>query len=203
MVVPEDEHTLTSCLQTLVASSTTNNHKLKESKEIFDLLEEYSPGFWNAVEDKERIIKAAVHFGGGAWTMKYSDDEYKQKLGKTRLTLIHQLLDDYLKNIQEKEVAENAFLKELLFVACKQIMPIVMAKLLDLGLDSNSVNEKGKSLKDIGMNEARIYILGSRKGGPDIRKLNALRILELLDADLSDFPDDLVVRSRELNYEPL
>ena len=66
-------------------------------------------------------------------------------------------------------------------------LPEIVELILESNPDLSIQNKNGKTALDIAAQEARIYILGSRKGFDVVYKRNAEKIVSLLGGDISPF----------------
>jgi hypothetical protein len=197
MNIPTKNQILSSCLQGILASTKNNLHQPIETIEIFKVLEKHSPNFWNSVERKNILIDVAISRGTDTWVNITNKDSIdKSKEGYSKLALIHSLLDKFL-----KEVENGDEFNKLLLSACGGVMPLAFEKVQSIYLEKFPDTYNLESIIKEADNEARIYILGSRKFSNEIIKINILRILKLLDSDRSDFPPELIKKSDDFNYK--
>lgn len=197
--LPADGRLLTDALQKLATSAGLE--KRGNTKAITEFLVSQDNEFWSRAEELDRAVEVAVERGRAAWEARYSEDKNDQEWGRAHLWFVHELVARYIVECEAKGDEGKQDMLELMFKACHGTMPLVVEKLLNLGLDLESQDDHGRTPVQIADHEAGIYILGSRRRLSDIYKLCSINILMQLDADLSRFPEEWVEKGRKFVFE--
>lgn len=183
--LPTYSHTLESFIWS--AFKYDKYYPEKDSEKLFSLLIEKGLEFSTLEERYRFILMSRVYRRAhAAWVDSSSqiikfDEAERYKRSVIALTKI------YIANASSIDFQAGRENTTLLMNAVEGNLPEVVELILEHKPNLSLKNENGKTALDLATHEARVYILGSRKGFDKEYKKNAAKIVSLLGGDTTPF----------------
>ncbi|MBL4799559.1 MAG: ankyrin repeat domain-containing protein [Oleispira sp.] len=159
----------------------------KDSEKLLSLLIEQGLEF-SALEERYRfILMSRVYaFAHTAWVDSSSQINNFDEAERYKRSVIA-LTNIYMANASSIDFQAGRENTTLLMNAVEGNLPEVVELILEHKPNLSLKNESGKTALDLATDEAKIYILGSRKGFKKVYKINAAKIVSLLGGDITPF----------------
>ena len=187
--LPSTSHALESLMWSTYKYNTAYNNK--NQIQLFEILKKNGLNFSNIEKRDQFILLSRVYtFAHAAWVdiHKKNTSYESAKIYKKSIIELTQLYLKHTKSIDYQHGREqHTLLMQAVEGNLPDIVEIILSQHPNLGLKNN----RGKTALDIATQEARIYILGSRKGFDKIYKLNAKKIVSLLGGDITPFSTNI------------
>jgi len=183
--LPTYSHTLESFVWS--AFKYDKSYREKNSDELLSLLVGQGFIFTNMDERDRFILMSRVYRRAhAAWVDSSSqtinfDEAERYKRSVIALTKI------YVANASSIDFQAGRDSPTLLMNAVEGNLPEIVELILEHKPNLSLKNENGKTALDLATHEARVYILGSRKGFDKEYKKNAAKIVSLLGGDTTPF----------------
>ena len=159
----------------------------KDSELLFKLLIDNEINFALLEEQDRFILMDRVYtFAQAAWVDSYSEN-INYKLAMRYKKAVIELTNTYFQHASSIDYQYGREQQTLLMNAVEGNLPEVVALILKQKPNLELKNKEGKTALNIATQEARIYILGSRKGFDKVYKENAQELVALLGGDISPF----------------
>lgn len=184
-ILPNKSHALESILWS--AFKYEKKFADKNSMQLFKILENNGLDF-NQLNPNDRLIlmSRVFKFAHAAW-VDIDKKELNAETGKVYKQSVIELTKIYIKHTQNIGFQYGREKQSLLMHAVEGNLPEIVELILKHKPDLKLTDKNNDTALEIAIKEARIYILGSRKGFDKIYKTNALKIVGLLGGDTTPF----------------